>query len=125
MDVPPIIPYALHRLPRLATPIVVVYIASKVLEIQYRILTPAWLLINLYALSLPATLTLHVNYKSWKDRRDAAALGAQLPPLVHDKWTGGFGALKLMVSNFKSGYIGASGCIHIQPPYIDIPIKLK
>ncbi|KAF9500217.1 cytochrome P450 [Pleurotus eryngii] len=105
MDVPPIIPYALHRLPRLATPLVVVYIASKVLEIQYRILSPAWLLIILYALSLPATLTLHVNHKSWKDRRDAAALGAELPPLVHDKWMGGFGALKLMVSNFKSGYI--------------------
>ncbi|KAL4257125.1 cytochrome P450 family protein [Pleurotus pulmonarius] len=105
MDVPPIIPYALHRLPRLATPIVVVYIVTKVLEIQYRIVIPTWLSIILYTLSLPATLAMHVNYKHWRDQRDAAALGAELPPLVHDRFAGGFGALKLMVTNFKSGYI--------------------
>ena len=65
-----------------------------------------YVLICASIVALPLALLVTVVYSDYANNRDAAALGAVLPPQVRDKWPGGLSLLSRFIDNFKRGYPG-------------------
>jgi hypothetical protein len=101
---PPGVIYLFHRLPRLLILPAVVYIACRLLSLHVHI--QAWAVALLSVLSLPVAPTLSILYTDYINYQRADAVGAVLPPLMPNKWPGGFSHLKTLVTNFKRGHPG-------------------
>ncbi|KAJ3521221.1 hypothetical protein NMY22_g12406 [Coprinellus aureogranulatus] len=116
-SVPPGIVYLIQNLPSLVVPPATVLILGKVASNHIEAISgvlgragalneiPAWLIITLAALSLPATVGARIVYQQWKDERDAAAHNAILPPKVKGG-PAGLTLLKRLLNNFTHGYPG-------------------
>lgn len=80
-SVPPGLIYLIQNLPTLALPPITVLLLGKLASNHAHITEiPAWALITLALLSLPATIAARIAFQHWKDERDAAKHNAVLPP---------------------------------------------
>ncbi|KAI9572475.1 cytochrome P450 [Boletus coccyginus] len=59
-----------------------------------------------YMLVLPAAFAVNVLYTRIRNRRQAARLGAVVPPPVNSSWPGALDKLSRLVWNFSNGYLG-------------------
>ncbi|KAL0948999.1 hypothetical protein HGRIS_009098 [Hohenbuehelia grisea] len=108
IDLPPILPYAFERLPRLIAPLALVYALRKSIEAftpHVAAVIPGWLWAITYLFILPLQVALGAQYADWRDAREARRHGAVLVPSVKDNTPGGLGVLRSMNSSRKNGYL--------------------
>ncbi|KAF8164824.1 cytochrome P450 monooxygenase pc-3 [Crassisporium funariophilum] len=108
MSLPPGVDYVLRNLSTLLIPPASVFIINSVAKAQLAVALPLWAVVLACILSMPITFALSAKYKDFEDRKLAAAHGAVLPPMVHDKswWPGGIGLMLKAIHNLKDGYPG-------------------
>ncbi|KAG6906970.1 hypothetical protein DXG01_011167 [Tephrocybe rancida] len=106
MPLPPGLVYLANRLPTLLLPLVSVYAINRLLGSHLGIYLPTWAVIASTIVAIPFGLLLKVSVTDFINRRNAAALGAVLPPRVKDKYPAGLGLLFEMINNLKVGYAG-------------------
>ena len=94
MALPPGLLYLAPLVPQLLAPPTVVYLASYLARNHLGVVLPAWTVVLTYVLCWPLALTVYVQWRDFKLSRDAAALGAVLPPMVETKRIGGMDLLK-------------------------------
>ncbi|KAK7038469.1 cytochrome P450 [Favolaschia claudopus] len=88
MSLPPGLLYLAHQLPRLLALPLGVYCLTLVAERLFDVAVPRWLAAALCLSSGPIVLTILVQYRDWKHRREAAAQGAVMAPNLPG-WIGG------------------------------------
>ncbi|KAJ4490749.1 cytochrome P450 monooxygenase pc-1 [Lentinula aciculospora] len=76
----------------------------RFLEKYGGLVLPTWLFATIYVLSPPVLITCRILVRDWRQRRDAAALGARIAPRVKGKWFANLGLLKMMMNNYYRGY---------------------
>ncbi|KIJ19741.1 hypothetical protein PAXINDRAFT_67438 [Paxillus involutus ATCC 200175] len=103
MQLPPGLVALVRILPRLFVASAAVYTGLQACDKFFGYLVPK---IPAYVLSLPLAFAVKVVYAKIRDRRQAALLGAVLPPSMNSKWPGGLDKLSGLVWNFSNGYIG-------------------
>ncbi|KAF8206094.1 cytochrome P450 [Mycena galopus ATCC 62051] len=102
MPLPPGIVYLAKQLPRIFAPAFLVYCAKLVAQLRFGAVVPLWITALACVLSGPAVLTAIVQYSDYKDRRQAAAYGAVIPPSV----PGSIGGIHMLFTNMKDMYPG-------------------
>jgi hypothetical protein len=120
MTIPPGLAYLARVLPLILIPPCVVYGILNIISRDYlEIGIPEWLALVVSVFSLPIVLCVSALHTNYRNRREAAARGAVLAPLVKDRWPGGLSTLATILRNFKSGYPGWFHCsVHFTGPYI-------
>ncbi|KAF8837108.1 cytochrome P450 [Paxillus ammoniavirescens] len=103
MQLPPGLVALVRILPRLVVASAVVYAGLEACDTFFGYLVPK---IPAYVLSLPLAFAARVVYAQIRDRRQAALLGAVLPPSMNSKLPGGLDKLSGLVWNFSNGHIG-------------------
>ncbi|KAF9007215.1 CYP63 cytochrome P450 monooxygenase-like protein [Cyathus striatus] len=73
---------------------------------HYGVEIPTWMLLTASVLSFPAIAAIRIVTTQIKHRRQAAAVGARLPPAIKGKLVGNFDVMMTLMKNFKNGYIG-------------------
>ena len=106
LSLPPGPRYLLRQLPSILVPPAVTYLLLQLLSTQLSLRLPSYLLVLAYTLSWPIAFTLLVQWRAWKNRRDAAARGAVIPPEVEHKLPGSVDLLVRMFRNDKTMYLG-------------------
>lgn len=76
----------------------------------YNIHIPTWAVALGSFMTLPLAVYVRIFQKGWKDRRDAAAVGAQIVPKVKGHKFGNLDILRIMTEVWESGYPGACQC---------------
>ncbi|KAJ4486551.1 cytochrome P450 [Lentinula edodes] len=84
----------------------------RFLETHTNLVLPTWIFVIISVLSLPALITCRILLRDWRQRRDAAAIGARIAPRVKGKWFANLDLLKMMMNNYYKGY-PADGLIDI------------
>ncbi|KAH7868885.1 cytochrome P450 monooxygenase pc-1 [Lentinula edodes] len=84
----------------------------RFLETHTNIVLPTWIFVIISVLSLPALITCRILLRDWRQKRDAAAIGARIAPRVKGKWFANLDLLKMMMNNYYKGY-PADGLIDI------------
>lgn len=107
MPLPPGPLYLANRLPSLLVPLFSVHLLNRVLGSRFHIYLPTWAVIVSVVLAIPLGITIKFSCIDFINRRNAAALGAVLPPRVKDKYPFGLGLLIDSISNLKTGYPGS------------------
>ncbi|KAJ6624157.1 cytochrome P450 [Mycena sp. CBHHK59/15] len=103
--IPPGIAYILSLLPGLVSPPLAVYLLSFIARTYLEVSLPTWACLLSFLLSVPIALTVKVQYKDYINRRDAAALGAVLPPEIPASY-GGISTVLEAVRDLATGYPG-------------------
>ncbi|RXW11241.1 hypothetical protein EST38_g14614, partial [Candolleomyces aberdarensis] len=106
VDIPPGIIYLAQRLPKLAAPPILTYLAYLLAESHLDIELPTWLLRSALALSLPVAFTVKVQWQILKTKWEAARHGAVLPPLLPDPLPGGLGFILAFMKGAQVEYPG-------------------
>ena len=65
-----------------------------------------WLVIVASLSTFPVGAIIRLSLKEWKDRHDAATMGAQIVPKVIGIWLGNFDVLRKLKEVWVSGYPG-------------------
>ncbi|KAJ3800615.1 cytochrome P450 monooxygenase pc-1 [Lentinula aff. detonsa] len=78
----------------------------RFLEKSAGIFIPTWILVSISILGLPVLITCRILFRDWRQRHDAAALGARIAPRVKGKWFANLDLLKMMMNNYYRGYPG-------------------
>ena len=65
-----------------------------------------WLVIVASLSAFPVGAIIRLSLKEWKDRHDAATMGAQIVPKVTGKWLGNLDVLQKVKEVWASGYPG-------------------
>jgi hypothetical protein len=102
----PGVKYTLQRLPNTLAAPALVLLSDILARNHLNIFLPTWAVIVAAGLSLPVGWLVRVKYRDWVDSRDAAALGAVMPPVVYDPWPGSLSLLRMIVDDFENGYAG-------------------
>ncbi|KAJ6553147.1 cytochrome P450 [Mycena capillaripes] len=102
MSLPPGIVYIANQLPRLLGPPLAIYAAKLVAELRFGAYIPAWLTTIACILSGPVLLTVIVQCRDFQYRRQAAAVGAVMPPSL----PGSIGGLHMLFRNNEDMYPG-------------------
>ncbi|KAI0693627.1 cytochrome P450 [Cerioporus squamosus] len=105
LSLPPGPRYVTRQLPNLILPPLAVYVLSRLSREHLGLALPPWLLVLAYALSWPAALVAHVQWKDFANARRAQALGAVIPREVDHKYPGSVDLLKDMFVNDKTNYL--------------------
>ncbi|KAH9927192.1 cytochrome P450 monooxygenase pc-3 [Epithele typhae] len=102
-SLPPGVPFLARLAIVVATPPVVVFVASRLLAV-YHVGLPLWAWLVAGALSGPVALTARIwsKYRSFRRRADRA--GAALPPALEGREIGNFDTLRGIIEAFKTGY---------------------
>lgn len=110
MHIPPGPAYVACLLPIFFVPSAIVYGTFAVLEKRLSCEIPYWLVLTLSILARPILFVFRRYYTRFQNKRHAAALGAEVMPYVEERWPrfGGFSTMKLLINNFKYGYVGES-----------------
>jgi len=103
---PPGVKYTLQGLPNTLVAPALVLVSAMLARNHLHIFLPIWAVIVAAGLSLPIGWLVKVKYRDWVDARDAAALGAVMPPVVYDPWPGSLSLFRMAVDDFKNGYAG-------------------
>ncbi|GBE87187.1 cytochrom P450 [Sparassis latifolia] len=93
MSFPPGLAYLFRNLPNLLLPPAVVLVANLAVREMYGLIVPIWLFTLACIFSFPLALFVVVQWTDYVDRRDAAAHGAVLPPIVKAKLIAGLDIL--------------------------------
>jgi len=80
MHIPPGIAFLARSLPHFFGPFVVTYFGLRLADTHLGVATPSWLSILLSLVSRPIIFILDRKTRSYRNARNAAALGATLPP---------------------------------------------
>lgn len=80
--------------------------ARRFLETHTNLVLPTWIFVIISVLSLPALITCRILLRDWRQKRDAAAIGARIAPRVKGKWFANLDLLKMMMNNYYKGYPG-------------------
>jgi len=105
--IPPGLVYLAQWFPHIAGPPTATYLLTLVAE-SHGADIPAWVARLALALSLPLALTIKVQWSVFKDKRDAARMGARLPPVVPDPIPGGLSFILNAGEEMRNAYPGAS-----------------
>lgn len=108
----PGIVFLAHNLPRLLIAPAFVGLAY-ILCRSFDLALPIWWIIPLYLLSWPIHFLLVVQWNDYVTRREAAARGARLPPVIEFKSPGNFVTIKIISETRAKRYLGVSlttGC---------------
>ncbi|KAG5719961.1 Cytochrome P450 52A3 [Termitomyces sp. T112] len=106
MPLPPGPIYLANRLPPLLVPLFSVYLLNRVLSSYFYISLPIWAMVISTISTVPLSVIIRFACIDFINRRNAAALGAVLPPHVKDKYPLGLGTLIESINNLKTGYPG-------------------
>lgn len=68
---------------------------------------PTWIVIFGSPVALPVGAVIRVLLKEWRDRRNAAAMGAQIVPRVKGKSFGNLDVVRKSKEVWMTGYLGA------------------
>ena len=77
------------------------YLAAKL-----GVVVSAWSLLGIVAVAIPLALTAHVQLSQFKQRRQAASIGAHTVPCLRGRWIGNVDLLLEFLNRFKAGYPG-------------------
>ena len=103
---PPGVKYTLQGFPNTLVAPALVLVSAMLARNHLDIFLPTWAVIVAAGLSLPIGWLVGVKYRDWVDARDAAALGAVMPPVAYDPWPGSLSLFRMAVDDFKNGYAG-------------------
>ncbi|KAI0944226.1 hypothetical protein AcW1_001983 [Taiwanofungus camphoratus] len=106
MPLPPGPAYLLHSLPRLLIPPAFIYLANILCRVLLDVVVPRRLLIAACLLSFPTAAFILVRWRKYANRKEAASLGAVMPPTVKHKWPGGVDILLAVSRNFEKTFLG-------------------
>ena len=106
--VTPGIDFLAPQLLKLSIPPALLAVAGRYLASTYNSPIPTWVLASVSFLTVPVVSAVQIIWKSFKDRRDAAALGARLPPVFNGKSIGNLDILAFMRQQWDIGYPGLS-----------------
>lgn len=82
--------------------IVLTHVAANAIGIY----APVWAIVASSIIALPAILYAQSELYYWRDKRTAAALGAQLAPRVSTKKPFGMDLVAALLEAHKTGYMG-------------------
>lgn len=103
---PPGVKFTLQRLPKTLVAPALVLVSNILARNHLNIFLPTWAVIAAVGLSLPTGWLVRVKCGDWADARDAAVLGAVMPPVVYDPWPGSLSLFRMIIDDFKNGYAG-------------------
>lgn len=106
VDIPPGLVWMAERLPGFFTPPALVVCGRLLLRQTLHVDVPMWLTVIICGCSLPLAMAVSILYRDYVIHSEARMHGAVLAPMVHDRSLAGLDTLKLLVFNFKQGYIG-------------------
>jgi hypothetical protein len=115
-----VLPLFLSFLFGLTFPPVAVLVLFRLASSFSNIHVPIWVVVLLALLSSPITLATRGYLKLFRDRHDAALMGAVLPPLFKGTWPGNVNLIINSLSNFHVKYLGHLLYLPL-PPYNLIP----
>ena len=104
MELPPGPNYLLRLLPYFAFPSAVAFASLELLQRNFLLLLPSWIIILLSVLSRPILVLVQRKYSRWQDRKAAAALGAVLAPVMEES------PLEI-ISEFVAAFDGYPGAV--------------
>ena len=90
----------------LAAPPSAVLLLFEFLINRHGIDIPGWLAFISAILSLPAALSAGIVWSKYRIRREAAAVGAMMPPEVSGRWPGNIDIVFKVMKEFYNGYPG-------------------
>ena len=67
---------------------------------------PGWVVVSCSIPSLPCIIFALAQYRYWRDKREAASLGARLAPMIPRRLPGGIDLIATLMETFRTGYIG-------------------
>lgn len=106
MTLPPGLVYLSANVPQLVIPPSLVYVFSSLAKSHYGVVAPLWLITPFYLLSWPLAIFFYIQWRDWKVTREAAAIGATLPPRLAHKYPGGFDILKTVARDAETRILG-------------------
>lgn len=115
---PPGIVYLIQSSPRLLSPPAIAYALLHLIASYYNTSIPGWVSALAMFMSLPLALTISVVWSDLLVRRDAARMGAELPPMLKDPLPGGMSRVLKAASAYKTGYPGK---FHSKPVVVRSP----
>jgi hypothetical protein len=103
----PGIDFLVPYLVKLSIPPVLFTLTARYLGANYDLLIPRWTVIFASILSIPLVSASKIIWKSFIDRRAAAAHGARLIPVFEGKLIANLDILTFMLRHLEIGYPGA------------------
>ncbi|KAF9459406.1 CYP63 cytochrome P450 monooxygenase-like protein [Collybia nuda] len=100
----PGIDFIIRHLVNFSLPPILLAATVRYLASTYDHAVPTWLLVSGSILSVPLASAARIIKKSFTDRRDAAAMGARLAPLIEGKSIGNLDILAIMTHAWDFGY---------------------
>lgn len=100
----------------LALPPSIVLLGAWLLSFIYGYSIPTWLTTLCALSSLPVAFSIRVRYATFKNRRDATALGAVLPYRLQGRWLGNIDFMRATFVSYASGYPGQKQLISVFNP---------
>ena len=67
---------------------------------------PGWVAASCSIPAVPCIIFTRAQYRYWRDKREAASLGARLAPIVPRRFPGGIDLIATLMETFRTGYIG-------------------
>lgn len=101
-----VLPFTLRFCVSLALPPLAVYFASRLILLVSEFRVNGWLLALAGLVSVPVNFFSRALWISLRDHREAAALGARLPPYVKGKLIGNYDIMSGLFEEFYNGYPG-------------------
>lgn len=106
MGLPPGLAFLSLHILQVVGPPLFVYLASHLTTAVWGLAIPTWLLAVAYTASWPLALTASVQYSDWKTVREAAAVGAELPPCIPSERLGGWDLVKRIGDTLENRIMG-------------------
>lgn len=106
MGLPPGLAFLSLHIPQVVGPPLFVYLASHLATAAWGLTIPTWLLTVAYVASWPLALTVIIQYSDWKTAREAAAIGAELPPRIPSERLGGWDLVKRINDTLENRIMG-------------------
>jgi hypothetical protein len=78
--------------------------AQHLLNMVFDARIPTWVVIVASLATFPVGAIIRMSLKEWKDRRDAAIMGAQMVPKLAGRWLGNVDILLKVKEVWASGY---------------------
>ncbi|KAF8893051.1 cytochrome P450 [Infundibulicybe gibba] len=104
MELPPGPQYLLQYSPRYLATSLLVFISLYTITDFFGISLPSSLLILASFCARPGAILIRSYYRSIRDKRNAARLGAEIAPMVYDRWPAGIDLIKALIDNQKNGH---------------------
>jgi hypothetical protein len=108
----PGVDFIAHHLVNFSLPPALLVAAARYLAATHEFSVPTWVLVSGSILSVPLVSAARIIWKSFLDKRDAAAMGARLAPVIEGKSVGNLDVLSKMRHEWDYGYPGMSWLLY-------------